>query len=224
MSADAVEVYDITGAGDTFVSVFGACLAAGGGFEEATRWANRAAGIAVARFGTTSVKLHDLLLTGSWSERIVPLRDIEMIATRLREAGKRTVFTNGCFDLLHAGHLRTLEQAGELGDVLIVGLNSDESVRRLKGPGRPFISQADRARLLASFECVHYVVVFEDDTPERLIKSVRPDVLAKGADYTVDQVVGREFVEGYGGRVELIDLVADMSTTRLIERIRGNVA
>ena len=224
ISANVVEVYDVTGAGDTFVSVFGACLAAGGSYPEAAQWANRAAGIAVSRLGATSVGLVDLLLIGAWREKVLPLREIELIAMRLREAGKRIVFTNGCFDLLHAGHIQTLERAESFGDVLIVGLNSDASVKRLKGPGRPFIQQGDRARLLASFGCVDYVVVFEEDTPETLIKCVRPDVVVKGADYRLDQVVGREFVESYGGRVELIDLVADVSTTSLIERIRNSVA
>ena len=224
IATEPVEVYDVTGAGDTFVSVFGACIAAGAGYEEAARWANRAAGMAVARLGAASLGLDELLLAGSGREKVVRMQEIEGIAARLREAGKRIVFTNGCFDLLHAGHLQTLERADALGDVLVVGLNSDESVRRLKGPGRPFIREEDRARLLASFACVDYVVVFEEDTPEALIKRVRPDIVAKGADYRLDQVVGREFVESYGGRVVLIDLVADASTTRLIERIRGDVA
>jgi D-beta-D-heptose 7-phosphate kinase/D-beta-D-heptose 1-phosphate adenosyltransferase len=136
-----------------------------------------------------------------------------------KQRGKRVVFTNGCFDLLHAGHVKYLQHARNLGDLLILGLNSDASVRRLKGPKRPLIDQEERAHLLAALDCINYVVVFDEDTPLELIIALKPHILAKGGDYSLDGVVGREFVESYGGRVELITFVDGKSTTNIIERI-----
>jgi len=137
-----------------------------------------------------------------------------------RAVGARVVFTNGCFDLLHPGHVRYLEAARALGDVLVVGVNDDASVRRLKGPGRPILRAAERVELLAALAAVDHVVVFADDTPLALIETLAPDVLVKGADWAADDIVGRDDVVGRGGRVERIDLVPGMSTTELIRRIR----
>jgi len=151
------------------------------------------------------------------------VEECKALAERLawwRLSGRRVVFTNGCFDLLHAGHVALLERAAALGDVLLVGLNSDASVARLKGPGRPTVPWSDRAALLAALSCVDGVAGFDDDTPLALIEAVRPDVLVKGADYRLDEVVGREVVEASGGRVELVALEPGRSTTALIARLR----
>ena len=141
----------------------------------------------------------------------------ELVAHRTK--GARIVFTNGCFDLLHVGHIRYLQQARRMGDLLVVGINSDESVRRLKGPSRPMQPEQDRAEILAALECVDYVVSFDQDTPIAVIERLRPDVLVKGADWQVDRIVGREVVEGSGGRVATITYVEGISTSALIERI-----
>ena len=141
---------------------------------------------------------------------------------RAKAAGRTVVFTNGCFDLLHAGHVMLLERAKHLGDVLIVAINSDTSVRRLKGPRRPIISQRDRARLLAGLASVDYVTVFNDSTPERLLRRLRPHILVKGADWSSTQIIGRELVERDGGRVVRLPLLRGYSTSRLVERIRRN--
>jgi D-beta-D-heptose 7-phosphate kinase/D-beta-D-heptose 1-phosphate adenosyltransferase len=150
-------------------------------------------------------------------------------AAAYRRAGRTLVFTNGCFDLLHAGHAAYLREARLLGDVLVVAVNSDASVRRLKGPGRPVIGQADRAALVAALQCVDHVLVFDDDTPHRLLRLLRPDVLVKGGTYAVAQVVGREVVEAYGGRVCVTGRLDGLSTTRIItavqaERVQGRAS
>ena len=142
------------------------------------------------------------------------------LAKELRRQGKRIVFTNGCFDLVHAGHIKSFEQAKSLGDVLIVGLNSDRSVRTIKGHARPVISQNDRAKLLCALFCVDYVIIFDEETPERLIEEILPDVLVKGADWRGKAIAGQEAVEANGGRVEFIELEQGLSTTNIVERIR----
>ena len=153
-------------------------------------------------------------------ERCVVLTElIERLAPE-RRRGRRVVFTNGCFDLLHAGHLALLEQAAAHGDILVVGLNSDASVRRLKGPGRPLDPERDRALLLAAFRPVDWVVLFDEDTPARLIETLLPDVLVKGADYPLEEIVGREAVEAHGGEVVRVELLPDRSSSSLIERLR----
>jgi D-beta-D-heptose 7-phosphate kinase/D-beta-D-heptose 1-phosphate adenosyltransferase len=146
------------------------------------------------------------------------------LAAAYRRGAKTVVFTNGCFDLLHVGHVSYLEEAAALGDVLVVGLNSDASVRRLKGPERPIVAERDRAALLAALGCVDHVVLFEEDTPHRLLEAIRPDVLVKGGTYTVDQVVGHEIVERYGGRVCVASTQPGVSTTKLVADIRRPLA
>ncbi|MBP5190140.1 MAG: D-glycero-beta-D-manno-heptose 1-phosphate adenylyltransferase [Bacteroidales bacterium] len=143
---------------------------------------------------------------------------LSQLTERLNASDKTVVFTNGCFDLVHQGHVDYLSRARDLGDLLVVGLNSDASVRRLKGSGRPISNQTSRARVLAAFAFVDYVVVFEEDTPIKLIEAIKPDILVKGGDYNRDNVVGADFVESYGGRLELIALVPGESTTNLVER------
>jgi D-beta-D-heptose 7-phosphate kinase/D-beta-D-heptose 1-phosphate adenosyltransferase len=141
-----------------------------------------------------------------------------------QDRGKRVVFTNGCFDLLHVGHVKYLQKARTFGDLLVLGLNSDDSIRRLKGPERPLIGQDERAHVLAALDCIDYVIIFDEDTPLRLIEMLRPQVLVKGGDYTREGVVGHDIVESYGGRVELVEFVDGKSTTNIIEKIRRSGA
>lgn len=212
---------DTTGAGDTVVGVLAVALAAGASLEDAAHMANLAAGIAVGRVGTSTVTRADILLHAQRvGARKVLNRD--ELAQRVREwrcDGKRIVLTNGCFDLLHAGHLSLLGQAAQYGDVLIVAINSDASIHRLKGPQRPIVSAAERAALLAALECVDAVTLFEEDTPLALLEDVRPDVLVKGEDYQRREIVGRELVESAGGVVMRVPMVADHSTTALVDKI-----
>jgi D-beta-D-heptose 7-phosphate kinase/D-beta-D-heptose 1-phosphate adenosyltransferase len=151
--------------------------------------------------------------------RVVELDELESIRKEARHYGLGVVFTNGCFDLLHRGHVEYLQKARQLGDVLIVGLNSDRSVRQLKGEGRPIVPQEDRAFILSALECVDYVVIFDEDTPASLIETLKPDILVKGGDYGLEEIVGREAVEASGGRVETIELIPERSSSRIIETI-----
>ena len=154
------------------------------------------------------------------AEKIIPYADAGSVAEHHRQEHRRIVFTNGCFDLLHIGHVRYLEAARGCGDLLFVGLNADDSVRRLKGPGRPVVPEAQRARVLAALFCVDHVAIFEEDTPLNLISAVLPDVLVKGADWAAGDIVGADVVQGCGGEVVRVELEPDVSTTRIIERIR----
>jgi D-beta-D-heptose 7-phosphate kinase/D-beta-D-heptose 1-phosphate adenosyltransferase len=220
--AVAREVFDVTGAGDTVLATMGFCMACGLTVEESARLANSAAAVAVSKVGSATVTLDEILQyeTGMASNEaatsIQTDESIKPVVEELRRQGKRIVFTNGCFDLLHRGHVEYLNRSRECGDVLIVGLNSDKSVRRLKGPERPVVSESDRSYLIASLRCVDYVVVFNEDTPAELINRVRPDVLTKGADYDGQDVVGSDVA----GEVRLISLVDGCSTSSTIQRIR----
>ena len=222
LPARAREVYDVTGAGDTFISLLGALLFAGRPFFECVELANLAAGIVVGKVGTATVTVSELLDFAGGVRKLYGADEIGALADRLRAEGKRIVFTNGCFDLLHAGHIGYLQASRDRGDLLIVGLNSDASVRRLKGPTRPVIGEEDRAHLLSALACVDYVVIFEQDTPLDLIRAVRPHVLTKGADYTVETVVGHDLLAEWGGEVALIPLQEGRSTSGLIDRIVAN--
>jgi D-beta-D-heptose 7-phosphate kinase/D-beta-D-heptose 1-phosphate adenosyltransferase len=191
---------------------------------EAAGLANVAAGIAVGKLGTSTVApceiINAVALSHSDSESKIKNRDVLTVIIEAEKAGgKRIVFTNGCFDLLHAGHVKYLQKARRLGDILVLGLNSDASVRRLKGPKRPLIDEEERAHILAALDCIDYVVIFDEDTPLELITALKPHILAKGGDYTADGVVGKEIVEAYGGRVELVSFVDGKSTTNIIERV-----
>jgi len=223
--AEAAEVYDVAGAGDTAVATLAAGVAARLELGVAVRLANIAAGIVVGKIGTAVAREADLLAalspeTGSLRKIVGRDAAVEHVQ-RWHHKGWRVGFTNGCFDLLHPGHLQLLEEAREACDRLVVGLNSDASVRRLKGPGRPVQPEAARAAVLASLASVDLVTVFEEDTPEALIDAVHPDLLVKGANYTLDQVVGAEMVRSWGGKVALVDMVPGHSTTASVERIRG---
>ncbi len=228
--AVARQVYDVSGAGDTVVAVLALAMACEVPIEMAVELANVAAGVVVGKVGTVPVKREELL--GALSHEMILQMDDkilsqEQLLSRVaawRWAGECVVFSNGCFDILHVGHIRLLEAARRRGDRLIIGLNSDDSVRRLKGPSRPIVGCAERARVLAALSAVDAVVVFEEDTPLRLIEAIRPDVLVKGGDYSEEQVVGAREVRGWGGRVELIPLVAGTSTTRLIRKSASRTA
>lgn len=219
--ATAHEVFDVTGAGDTVAAVLALSLGAGAALAEAVRLANAAAGVVVGKAGTAVVSPRELRLAlePRGASKVVPREEIEAHCEGWRRLGRRVVFTNGCFDLLHVGHLQLLRQAASHGDALVVGLNSDASVRRLKGEERPLVHETERAALLAALEGVDAVVIFEDDTPLRLIEAVRPDVLVKGADYAPEDVVGREEVEATGGRLVLVELLPDRSTSALVDRM-----
>jgi D-beta-D-heptose 7-phosphate kinase/D-beta-D-heptose 1-phosphate adenosyltransferase len=220
----AREVFDVTGAGDTVLAVLGLAMAGGQTLPEAARLANIAAGIAVSKLGTSTVSPEEIIEEVGRGHRdsvakVKNLDVLESLINREQEKGKRVVFTNGCFDLLHAGHVKYLQKARSFGDLLILGLNSDASVRRLKGANRPLIDEEERAHLLAALDCIDYVVLFDEDTPLRLIETLKPDILVKGGDYTREGVVGHEVVESYGGRVELVEFVDGKSTTGIIEKI-----
>ncbi len=228
LPARAREVYDVTGAGDTVIAVLAGALAAGAELPDAVALANLAAGIVVGKLGTATVsgpELHQALRRERGAETGVlnPEQLLVEIADA-RTRGERIVFTNGCFDLLHAGHVSYLRQARALGDRLIVAVNDDASVHRLKGAGRPLNPVARRMAVLAGLETVDWVVSFTEDTPEQLLQRLQPDILVKGGDYRQDQVVGWQIVTGYGGEVRTLGLVDDCSTTALVERIRAQSA
>ncbi|MDW7643574.1 MAG: bifunctional D-glycero-beta-D-manno-heptose-7-phosphate kinase/D-glycero-beta-D-manno-heptose 1-phosphate adenylyltransferase HldE [Desulfuromonadales bacterium] len=220
----AREVFDVSGAGDTVLASLGACLAAGVSVNQAARLSNLAAGIVVGKVGTSTVSPEEILEELSHQHRDSDLKirsavSVKRLLESERQKGRTVVFTNGCFDLLHVGHVKYLQKARRLGDLLVLGLNSDASIRRLKGPKRPLIDQDERAHILAALDCIDYVVIFDEDTPLELIREVRPHILVKGGDYQADQVVGKDVVESYGGRVELITFVDGKSTTNIVEKI-----
>jgi D-beta-D-heptose 7-phosphate kinase / D-beta-D-heptose 1-phosphate adenosyltransferase len=223
LHAAAREVYDVSGAGDTVVAVLGAALAAGAPLADAAELANEAAGIVVGKVGTAvvpAVELSQALIDRDVLEhsKVLPLSLALDHVARWRRNGLKVGFTNGCFDLLHPGHVSLVKQARASCDRLVVGLNSDASVQRLKGAGRPVQSAEARGAVLASLAPVDLVVVFEEDTPETLIEAIRPELLVKGADYRADEVVGGEFVRSYGGRVMLAQIMPGYSTTSTIAR------
>ncbi len=248
----AREVFDVSGAGDTVIATLAAGFAAGLNFQDASGLANTAAGIVVGKVGTQPISLDELVLS-SWipdhgtvfsdvaidshtsKTHIRTLRGAEMhgkIMSRdaalfmirtWRSSGDKIVFTNGCFDLLHPGHIHLIRQAKSFGDRLIVGINSDASVKRLKGATRPILGQKDRSIILSALASVDMVVIFDEDTPLELIKALQPDVLVKGSDYTPDTVVGRDIVESYGGRVCIVSMLDNYSTTGITEKIDKDV-
>ncbi len=215
-------VYDVTGAGDVVLAMLAIAVGSGCELEEAAALANVAGGLEVERFGAVPIRRSEVL---DEMRRVIGLRMAKAVdraalaaeVDRRRRLGEMIVFTNGCFDLLHLGHVRYLQQARELGSCLIVAINSDTSVARLKGPTRPIIGQEERADMLAALECVDYVTVFDEDTPIPLLELLRPEILVKGG--TTGAVVGQELVEGYGGQVRKLDKVEGLSTTQIIERI-----
>jgi D-beta-D-heptose 7-phosphate kinase/D-beta-D-heptose 1-phosphate adenosyltransferase len=228
----ARSVYDVRGAGDMMLAALAASLANGAPLAAALRLANVAAGMQVERFGVVPIGLEEIHLTllraqpGHRGKE----RSLEQILPELaayRKLGHRIAFTNGCFDLLHAGHVDLLRKAKQTADLLVLAVNTDRSIRALKGPRRPIVSERERLAVLAALEAVDYLVLFGDgsggdgDTPRALIEAIRPDVLVKGGDYTLDTIVGAQIVQSYGGRVETIALVEGLSTSNIVERIRA---
>jgi D-beta-D-heptose 7-phosphate kinase/D-beta-D-heptose 1-phosphate adenosyltransferase len=229
--AHPVKVRDVSGAGDTVAAVLAVALAAGADWETALRMANAAAAVAVGKKGTASVTSRELrrkILPHAFlaaEEKIVAAgSDLDGHLLEWRRQALRIGFTNGCFDILHPGHVKVLTAARAACDRLIVGLNSDASVKRLKGEGRPVQDEQARSEVLAALEAVDLVAIFEEDTPLRLIAQIRPSVLVKGGDYRREQVVGHEIVEAGGGEVLLVDILPGFSTTSLVQRARGGQA
>lgn len=222
LPARAREVFDVSGAGDTVIASIAAARLAGLDPIDSAQLANLAAGVVVGKVGTAAIERADLAAAVSGEaalEQADKVRALDALLPRLREwraRGERIVFTNGCFDLLHVGHVTYLERARQYGQRLVVGLNSDRSVRALKGPQRPLIGAADRARVLAALAAVDAVVLFDQDTPLALIEAIRPDVLAKGADYREEEVVGAREVRAWGGQVVLVPLVPQRSTSAIL--------
>jgi len=220
----AREVYDVSGAGDTVIAVLTLVASAGYDLETAAALANTAAGIVVGKVGTARAAPQEILdydrdTLDTSARKIFMLQELKDQIRSIRKQGRKVVFTNGCFDLLHVGHIRYLQEARRLGDCLVVGLNSDGSVRRLKGKRRPLISQEERAHILSALDCVDYLVIFDELTPLNLLRKLKPDILVKGGDYKKSEVVGADLVESYGGRVALIPVVKGKSTSDIVERI-----
>jgi D-beta-D-heptose 7-phosphate kinase/D-beta-D-heptose 1-phosphate adenosyltransferase len=222
--ATARQVFDVSGAGDTVIATLALGLAKGLEMEVSVQLANVAAGLVVSKVGTVPVNRNELLISLmpeielQAKEKILALDALQAWVSAWRSAGQRIVFTNGCFDLLHIGHITLLEDARREGDKLIVAINSDTSVARLKGPSRPIVGERERARILAALAAVDAVIVFDDPTPLHLIESLRPDVIVKGGDYREETVVGALEVRSWGGRVKLVPTVEGFSTTKLIAK------
>jgi D-beta-D-heptose 7-phosphate kinase/D-beta-D-heptose 1-phosphate adenosyltransferase len=225
MGTKAREVYDVSGAGDTVIAVLGLGIAGGLPFKKAVFLANTAAGIVVGKVGTAAVSQDELLqaLEPAPAETVtkpITLKALAELCRKLQKDRKRIVLTNGCFDLLHVGHIKLFAASKKLGDVLIVAIDDDDSVRRLKGSGRPVISAPERVRILSALDSVDYLVVFAANELDQVIESIRPDILTKGSNYDSEQVGGRDILESYGGRVELIPVTEEISSTQIINTIK----
>ncbi|MGI9250134.1 MAG: bifunctional D-glycero-beta-D-manno-heptose-7-phosphate kinase/D-glycero-beta-D-manno-heptose 1-phosphate adenylyltransferase HldE [Pseudohongiellaceae bacterium] len=225
LPARAQEVFDVTGAGDTVLAVLGAALAAGDSLPDATALANLAAGLAVGKLGTAAISGPELRRAAhaeQQSGRGVMTPDQLQIAVQDAKARKeKIVFTNGCFDIIHAGHIGYLTEARKLGHRLIVAVNDDPSVRRLKGPGRPINPLERRMAVLAALEAVDWITNFPEDTPQPLLKLLQPDILVKGGDYTLEQIIGADYVKSYGGKVKALQFLDDCSTSAIVEKMKG---
>ena len=225
LSATAQQVFDVSGAGDTVIATLAAGLMHNLTPLQSLELANIAAGVVVGKVGTVPITQADLLeaLTAKQNNeqanKICDLAELNLKVKAWKQAKQKIVFTNGCFDLLHAGHVTYLEAAKKRGDKLILGLNTDRSVSAIKGPSRPVVNEQDRARVLAALESVDAVILFDEDTPLNLINAIKPNVIAKGSDYSADQVVGGKEVQSWGGEIALIDLVAGRSTSKIIEKM-----
>ncbi len=226
ISTKAREVYDVSGAGDTVLAVLGLGMAAGLQLKEAITLANTAAGLVVGKVGTATVSKMELLqalqqTSADIASKYKSLDEISQLCRKLRKNRKRIVMTNGCFDLLHAGHIRLFSASKQLGDALIVAIDDDDSVKSLKGPGRPVIGAPERVRILSALDSVDYVVVFATNELNCVIGAIQPDVLTKGSDYKSAEVLGRKIVENYGGRIELIPITEDISAAQIINSIKN---
>jgi D-beta-D-heptose 7-phosphate kinase/D-beta-D-heptose 1-phosphate adenosyltransferase len=225
--ARAREVFDVSGAGDTVIATLAAALAGGVAIESAVELANVAAGIVVGKVGTVPIARHELIaaLTPSagysTGEKVLEPEQLQARVANWRAAGETIVFTNGCFDILHVGHITLLEECRRFGSKLVLGLNEDASISRLKGPERPIVKERERARVMAALAAIDAVVLFAQDTPLELIRAILPDVLVKGGDYTINTVVGAEDVIAAGGRVEIVPTVQGFSTTNIVQKMRS---
>ena len=225
----ARQVFDVSGAGDTVLAVLGLGIAAGYAIKEAVSLANTAAGIVVGKVGTATVSTAELaaaldLIPDPTLSKQKTVAELSAVVQKLQAAGKRIVLTNGCFDLLHVGHIKLLSASKQLGDVLVVAIDDDASVEKLKGPGRPVIKAAERLRIISALDSVDYVVVFASDQLSQLIETLRPAVLTKGSNYAADTVLGRDIVERFGGRVEIVPVTEDISATHIINSIKNSRA
>ena len=224
LPARAQEVFDVTGAGDTVISVLAASMAAGDGLADATALANLAAGLVVGKLGTAAIsgpELRRAILSDQNSGRgVMTAEQLQIVVQDAKAHGEKIIFTNGCFDIIHAGHVGYLAEAKRLGDRLVVAINDDDSAHRLKGPGRPINPVERRMAVLAGLEAVDWVVSFSEDTPEPLLESLQPEVLVKGGDYTMDQVVGGSYVESYGGMVRVLEFLDNCSTSAIMEKMK----
>ena len=223
----AKKVYDVAGAGDMVLAAMAAALAEGWSYEEAVCLSNIAGGLEVEKFGVATVSRDEILAelykrTSRPSSKVVPMDSLSSVLHRHRITGQKIVFTNGCFDVIHRGHIEYLKFAKSLGEILVLGLNSDQSIRNIKGPERPINSQDDRAEVLAELESIDYISIFDDDTPIDMITKVCPDILVKGEDWKDKGVVGREFVEKRGGKVVLAKMVQGKSSTGIIEKMKNS--
>lgn len=205
-------LYDVTGAGDVVSAFYVASILSGASVPKAIANANRAASLKVSRFGCPTLSWEDL---STHNKKLVSVKELVSIIPR----EKSIVFTNGCFDIIHTGHIDLLNAASSYGDILVVGLNSDKSIKRLKGPNRPINDLESRVSVLSALECVNFIVVFDDDTPLSIIQELRPSVLVKGGDYTKDQIVGADFVEEHGGQVRIVPIIHNVSSTTIVNRL-----
>jgi len=225
IAADVQQVFDVSGAGDTVLAVLGLVLASGASLQQAAGLANVAAGIVVGKVGTASVSAEELAKALSPSvdalaDKYKTVSELTALAERLRAEGKTIVMTNGCFDLLHVGHVKLLSCSKKMGDVLIVAIDDDDSVRMLKGKDRPIIGAQERLGIISALDCVDYVTLFSTNDLERLIEAIRPNILTKGSNYTTETVLGREIVEKYKGRIALIQITEPFSSTQIINQIK----
>ncbi|MEE3143582.1 MAG: bifunctional D-glycero-beta-D-manno-heptose-7-phosphate kinase/D-glycero-beta-D-manno-heptose 1-phosphate adenylyltransferase HldE [Pseudomonadota bacterium] len=224
LPARAQEVFDVTGAGDTVISVLAAAMAAGNGLADSTALANLAAGLVVGKLGTAAIsgpELRRAVLVELDSGRgVMTAEQLQIVVQDAKAHDEKIVFTNGCFDIVHAGHVGYLAKAKQLGDRLIVAINDDESAHRLKGPGRPINPVERRMAVLAGLEAVDWVVSFSEDTPEPLLEFLQPEILVKGGDYTMDEVVGGDYVNSYGGEVRVLEFLDDCSTSAIMEKMK----
>ena len=220
LPTEAKEVYDVSGAGDTVVAGIALALAANASLEEAALLANHAAGIVVGKLGTATVSSEELADKFKFEVgKIKSREEIAKLVFRLKKEGKKIVTTSGFFDLLHFGHIKLLQDAKKLGDVLIVAINTDDSVKRLKGPNRPILTENERAAILSALDSVNYVCLFEEDTPIELLSEIKPHIHVKGADRKLDEIIERETVESFGGKIVLIPIIEGASTTQIIDKI-----
>jgi D-beta-D-heptose 7-phosphate kinase/D-beta-D-heptose 1-phosphate adenosyltransferase len=223
----ARQVFDVSGAGDTVLAVLGLGIAAGYSIRDAVSLANAAAGIVVGKVGTATVSKAELAaalgqIPAPALDKQKTLAELSIIARKLEKSGKRIVLTNGCFDLLHVGHIKLLSASKQLGDVLIVALDDDESVKQLKGADRPIINENERLRIISALDSVDHVIVFSSHELNDVIEAIRPAVLTKGSNYGTEAVLGREIVERYGGRVEIIPITENISSSRIINSIKSS--